>query len=313
MSRRFLVSRLSALGDVVLTLPAAVALRRSFPDSEIVWVVDRRFAGIVECCRAVDRRHVVDRKRLFEEVRSFSESFDVAFDLQGLLKSALFVRRARAPLKLGYHWMREGAWLFSQRVWPDPSSRHLVDQLVDVVRAGGAHAGRAEFDLAPLPEDAERVHLELRRRGVDEPFVLMNAGAGWPEKRWPPRYFARLCEMLAAAGIQSVFLGAPTEQDRDLFHQVVSEGARSAISMVGETSVRELVALVAQAAVHVGGDTGSTHVAAALGIPAIGLYAATDPERTGPYGQGDRVLFDPRGLDRIDPQAVFARVLEVLD
>jgi lipopolysaccharide heptosyltransferase I len=293
---RFLIARLSAMGDVVCSLPAAVALKKSFPGCEVVWCVDQRFAGIVELCTAVDRVAVLPKSGRREFVRELGE-FDAAFDLQGLLKSGLVVASARAKKKLGYHWQREGSFLFSQKVRPDPTSLHVTDQYVDVVRAFGAEMDCAEFGLVPNPEDVAKV------RGMlpDGEFVVCNAGAGWASKRWPPQHFRSLSNSIQSLGLKPVFIGAPS--DREVFQEV---GAENAIDMVGKTTVRELVALISLARAHVGGDTGSTHIAAALGVPAIGLYSITRPERSCPYGQRHNTLYDHDGLDRILPEQALA-------
>lgn len=301
---RFLISRLSALGDVVHTLPAAVALRRTFPDSEIVWCVDKRFAGIVELCGAVDRavvwpKDMPERKAVLADLGEF----DFAFDLQGLLKSALLVASVKAGRKLGYHWRREFAWLFTQSVRPDPSSLHVSDQYVDVVRAVGAEADRAEFMLSPNPDDVTKVSSLVSGEG---PLVICNAGAGWASKRWPAGHFASLANTLHAQGARVGFIGAPS--DEAVFAEVVAAGASNVINLVGKTSVRELVALISLADAHVGGDTGSSHISAALGKPAIGLYSVTRPERTCPYGQRHNTLYAPEGLHAITPEQVLDKL-----
>ncbi|MBS1713815.1 MAG: glycosyltransferase family 9 protein [Armatimonadetes bacterium] len=283
MPLRVLVSRLSAMGDVVCSLPVASAVRAAIPDAEVVWIVDKRFKGIVECCTAVSS--VVERPSDPRAVRNMGR-FDVAFDLQGLLKSALLTGLADASRKLGYHWQREGAQLFSSAVLPDPSSHHVVDQYVDVARAAGFDADRAVFSLEPKEEDVTTVKGRLEERGMDgRAFVLVNAGAAWATKRWDPEKFAALSDGLASTGVAVVFCGA--KADASTVAEVRRFGAAGSLDMTGATNVRELVALVSLAAVHVGGDTGTTHIAAALGRPAVGLYTLTRPERSCPYGQID--------------------------
>ena len=303
-----MISRLSSLGDVVHCLPAAVALRKTFPECEIVWCVDKRFAGIVELCGAVDRvvrwpQDRRERRSVLEEIGSF----DVAFDLQGLLKSALIVAGAKASRKLGYHWQREGSWLFTQLVAPDPTSLHVTDKYVDVVRCAGAEADRAEFMLEPRGSDVEKARALVGSTGR---LVICNAGAGWASKRWPARHFASLAVSMRSHGMQVAFIGA--EPDRPVFRAVVDAGAGDVLDLVGKTSVAELVALISIADAHVGGDTGSSHVAAALGKPAIGLYSATRPERTCPYGQRNNTLYDPSGLGAIDPGRVLDKLLAAI-
>jgi ADP-heptose:LPS heptosyltransferase len=233
-------------------------------------------------------------------------------DLQGLLKSALCIARAKAGRKVGYHWQREGSWLFSARIVPDPSSFHVVDQYVDVARAVGGEMNRAEFGLAPKEEDLAAVREKLSAAGIGNRFVVMNAGAGWVTKRWPPSHFAEVIDALAAAGIPSVLIGGKAAADREAADEVISGCKQAPAYLLGATSVRQLVALIHLADAHLGGDTGSTHLAAALGIPAFGLYSITRPKRSCPYGQIDRCFYDPNGLGNIQPEPVVAALRDTL-
>ncbi|MDX2066429.1 MAG: glycosyltransferase family 9 protein [Fimbriimonadaceae bacterium] len=311
--KRFLIARLSALGDVACTLPAANYLKSVFPDCEITWAVDPRFAAVPRACRAVD--HVITVKpslTKWPRIEAPPEGFDAAFDLQGLLKSALCVGRARAKVKLGYHWQREGAMLFSARVMPDPSSHHIVDQYVDVVRAYAATLDLSEepptaFGLVPAEADILSVRQKLKAIGVSGRFAVMNGGAGWVSKRWPTGHFGALIRGVRELGLSTVLLGGPSPDDRAVADEIRTR-AGDCFSLVGETSVGELIALIRLSSVHVGGDTGSTHLAAAMEIPAVGLYSITRPQRSCPYGQIDRCLYAPTGLADITPEAVLAQV-----
>lgn len=306
---KFLISRLSALGDTVCCLPVAVALKRQWPACHITWVVDPRFSGVVERCTAVDK--VVRAKPGFlpESWPQYAEKFDVAIDLQGLLKSALCIVRAKASRKVGYHWQREGAKLFSEAILPDPSSLHVVDQYIDVARALGAETDRAEFGLVPLPEDLLSVRSKL---GLAGPYAVINAGAGWASKRWAPESFGLVIDRLAKAGIPSVLVGGKGDADRlaaDLVRLAVKE---TPIDLLGQTSIPELIALISGAVAHVGGDTGTTHIAAAVGIPAFGIYSITNPQRSCPYGQFDRCFYDPEALANISPEPVVEAILSAV-
>jgi heptosyltransferase-1 len=315
VAKRFLISRLSALGDTVCCLPVAAALKRQFPDSYIAWCVDPRFAGIVECCSAVDEvvRLKPSYKTLFSrDYPQLVASYDAALDLQGLLKSAICIARAKAPLKLGYHWQREGSWLFSSRVLPDPSSFHIVDQYVDVARALGAECDRAEFCLKPREEDVLSVRQKLKAKGLSGRFVAINAGAGWATKRWPPESFASVIDALAGRGMPSVLIGGKADADRAAAAEVVRLCESKPVDLLGETNVRELVALIRLATAHVGGDTGSTHIAAALEVPAIGLYSITRPQRSCPYGQIERCHYHPEALSQIRPESVMQTLSGVI-
>ncbi len=296
--KRFLISRLSALGDVTCTLPVAVALKRGYPDCHIDWVVDPRFAGVVECCTAVDR--VIRAKPSFnlKSIPEYEESYDAAIDAQGLTKSALGIWKANAPIKVGYHWQREGSRFFSSRVIPDESSFHVVDQYVDIARYLGGKMDTAEFCLVPDPAAIESVQTKL---GGLENFVVMNGGAGWVTKRWPPNYFAELIRNLANDGITAVLIGAPA--DRPIAEEIRSAGCEFK-DLVGETNIKELIALISLGMAHVGGDTGSSHIAAALGIPAVSFYSITRPKRCCPYGQIHLCQYEPGGLYNIGVQRI---------
>lgn len=285
---KFLISRLSSLGDVVCSLPAASALKAGFPNAEITWVVEARFADVVRACTAVDR--VVLRGE------PITDSFAAALDLQGLLKSALVVARAKATVKLGFHWQREGAALFTQAVIPDPTSLHVVDRYVDVARAAGGVADYADFALRPAPLSEE---LDSK---LPEDFVVLNPGAGWAAKRWAPAKFAQLIDRLP---LPAVLIGAPGENSAS---EVFALAQREPLDLGGQTSISDLIALIDRARAHVGGDTGSSHLAAALGVPAIGLYSATRPARSCPYGQIERCHNAPNGLDAIEVADVLKSV-----
>lgn len=364
MALRFLISRLSSLGDVACTLPVAGTLKGVHPDCEVVWVVDPRFAGVVECCEAVDRVVVAKPGLQPKSWPSIEGEFDAALDMQGLLKSSIPVARAKSKRKLGYHWQREGAWLFSQPVTPDPTSFHIVDQYVDVARAVivGCEGGRARdggrttykgevggktdddlpnderratsdaseigvnenlsssfepqsryFALQPKPDDLVSVRAKLDANGVGSRFVAVNAGAGWITKRWPAAHFAAVVDALAKEGIQTVLLGGKAAADREAANAVASAAQEQPIDLLGQTSVRELIALLSLAEAHLGGDTGSTHLMAALGRPAIGLYSITRPQRSCPYGQIDRCHYDPHALADIPPGPVLSSLMEALN
>jgi len=312
MGNRFLISRLSALGDVVHTLPVATAIKEGQPDAHVAWVVDPRFADVVRCCRAVDEVLVAKPGIDPRSWRLARRDWDVALDMQGLLKSAALLVGVRAPVKLGYHWQREGAWLFTARVLPDPTSFHVVDQYVDVAREAGGIADEAQFALEPTAVAVSSIRERLAQVGIERPFVVMNPAAGWVTKRWPPQHFAALIDLVHDVGMQVVLIGGRGASEEEGGRQVMDQCAHAPVSMIGSTSILDLIALISLCAAHVGGDTGSTHIAAALKRPAVGLYSITRPERSCPYGQIHRCLYHPDGLAFIEPGAVFETLQEAL-
>lgn len=288
---RFLVARMSSMGDVIHTLPVAAALKGLAEDVEIVWAASRTYGSLVSLCTAVDET-VIMKNSFWKNVSVVKGlgKFDVALDMQGLFKTAWVVFHADAPKKLGYHWQREGAGLFSSPVKPDPTSHHVVDQYLDVARALGSKVHKAEFCLKPRSDEVAKMQELLAGAGRDEsrPLVLANPSSARAVKRWSPDLMAHAVRILDAAGFQVAFIG--TAQEDWAYQEVADCGLPSVMNLLGKTSVTELVALISLAKAHIGGDTGSTHIAAALGIPAYSVYTATRPQRSCPYGQIHRCM-----------------------
>ncbi len=288
---RYLIARMSSLGDVVHTLPVAAAIKAMDPSAEVIWAASRLYAPLVELCTSVDQTMVMKSSfwKNVNLVKSLGK-FDAALDMQGLFKTGWIILHADSPKKLGYHWQREGSGLFSSPVKPDPSSHHVVDQYLDVVRALGASVNRADFSLKPKQADTDKMADLLAELGRDrtKPLVLANPSSARSVKRWAPASMAEAVRILAEAGFQIGFIG--TAGDEWAFNEVEAEGIPPVLNLLGRTSVSELVALVSLAQAHMGGDTGSTHIAAALGVPAYSVYTATRPQRSCPYGQIHRCL-----------------------
>lgn len=288
---RFLVARMSSMGDVIHTLPVAAALKGLADDVEVVWAAGRTYGSLVSLCTAVDET-VIMKNSFWKNVAVVKGlgKFDVALDMQGLFKTAWVVFHADAPKKLGYHWQREGSGLFSSPVKPDPTSHHVVDQYLDVARALGSKVHKADFCLQPRADEVAKMQELLAGAGRDEsrPLILANPSSARAVKRWSPDLMAHAARILDSAGFQVAFIG--TAQEDWAFQEVAASGLPPVMNLLGKTSVTELVALISLSKAHIGGDTGSTHIAAALGIPAYSVYTATRPQRSCPYGQIHRCM-----------------------
>ncbi len=316
-----LLVRLSSMGDVVCTLPVAGFLKQALPEVQISWVVDPRFASLVEDCRHVDEVITVKATPLRQSWEAVHKDYSAVLDLQGLVKSAWMTIAAKSKIKLGYHWQREGACLTSAQVLPDPTSIHIVDQYVDVARALVAKSNRpvpefvADFGLVPNSEATKEVQQKLLNSGVKGRFVVMNPGGAWATKQWKPQSFAQVGAGLLKHGIQSVLIGSKSRAETTAIQLALAEAQKLGsplVSMQGQTTIRELTSLIGLSAAHLGGDTGSTHIAAALSIPCVGLYSITKPERSCPYGQIDNCLYNPMKLEDITAEEVLGKLLPLL-
>ncbi len=321
--------KLSSLGDVVHALPAAGALRARFPRARLAWIVERHEAAVLRGNPALDEVVPVDTRgwrrvrtplgaaraagELAELRRHLAAArFDVAVDLQGLMKSGVLAAATRAPLRIGLAARRcrepLAALFTNHRVTPPAAARHVVEQCLALLEPLGVSGARVEF---PLPCDAAaeaRADELLAAAGLKprDRLVVLNPGAGRADKRWPAERFRDLGGRLAAeAGARVLVVWGPEE--RALAEAVA--GGR--LALAPPTDLDALIAVLRRASVVVAGDTGPLHVAAALGVPCVGLYGPTSAERNGPWRQ--RALESPDGrLPSLAVAPVFEAVAEAL-
>lgn len=300
--QKFLVVRLSSLGDLVHTIPAVAALRATFPAAQIDWLVDRRWSPLISLVTCIDGVIALDRSPrdvLSLIARLRRARYTCALDLQGRYRSAALSWLSGAPRRIGRAaaaTREPGAALFcTDRVMP--TGRHIVDMTVDLaVRAGARRLAEPQFPLCVPPEALRSAREKLEREGVSGPYVVISPGGGWKSKCWPPdRFGALAAAMHRNYGLPSIVNTAPGEESmaRDILRAAGSAKV-SALSF----DIHGLAALLAQARLVVAGDTGPLHLAAALGTPVIGLFGTTDPERNGPLPRGHvvQVASDPSQL-----------------
>jgi lipopolysaccharide heptosyltransferase I len=297
---RFLIVRLGALGDVVHAIPVAAALRRAFPAARIDWLVSAKHREILDLVPVIDRLLGLNDRgdatggaSFVAAVRELRRArYDVALDLQGLIKSALLARSSGAPRVVGFssRYARErGARLFYTDahdpgrggLYDSRETRHVVDINLGLLAAVGVTSPAREFPIEAVDSAAARAMLD--RSGGR--YALLNPGAAWPNKRWPPERLAAVaCQLRARHGLRSVVLWGPGEEA--LAAEVV-RAADGAALLSPRTTIADLVALARGAALMVSGDTGPTHIAAALGTPIVGIYGPTRPARNGPMSPLD--------------------------
>ena len=294
------------MGDIVHCLPVLSALRRSLPQARIGWVVEKTFASLLAGHPDIDELIVVRlrewRKHLgsraaWREMRAARDAMrrfapDVALDLMGNHKGGLIALASGAPRTLGaargFRREASSALWINQRV-PTPGT-HAVDRALAVLAGLDGESSSTPVDfggdkiLPDCPEDA-RAFLAERSR----PMVTIQAGAGWGNKTYPSIWWGEVAHELQQRADVSVWVPiAPGEEH--LAREVVAASAGAAHS-VDATAFAFLAALLRASSLVLGGDTGPIHLAHALGAPVLCLIGPTDPERNGPYGAGDQVLF----------------------
>jgi heptosyltransferase-1 len=305
-AQRFLIVRLSSIGDIVHALPAAAALAETFPQAQIDWVVEKRHALLLDGNPHLHRILNLDtlgwRKHLtssatWHEIRSGigdlrETAYDAAIDFQGLWKSAVVAWLSRARERVGFSavGLREpsAGILYTQRVAP-PEQVHVVKENLALCENLGARTDRWQF---PLPRnDKDDAYIECQLAALNsENFIIVNPGGGWRSKCWSPENYSSLIRQWASARAESIIItGAPSEEP--MIHEILGSAAAPCARYVPSTLV-QFIALARRARLFVGSDTGPMHLAASVGTPIVGIFGPTDPVRNGPFSADDITLWN---------------------
>lgn len=306
---RVLIVRLSAMGDILHALPAVTALRQTRPEIEIGWLIEERWQSLLRAysgatplsCAQPLVAHV-HLSKMAQWRKSWLSSgtrsglsylardlrdcrYDAVIDFQGAIRSALLARSSGAPLLYGEDSPREwpARFLFSHRI--ETSGAHVIEQ--DLELASAFAGSKLAYTPALLPHDIQaKEWARAQAHGDSRPLILLNPGAGWGAKCWPPERYGRVAQALSGMGYNVFVNAGPAE--RALADQAVRESAGAA--RVVECSLQQLIELTRLAVLFIGGDTGPLHLAAALEIPTVAIFGPTDPVRNGPFANRAIVL-----------------------
>ena len=297
-AERYLVVRLTALGDILHTLPAVAALRSAHKNARIDWVVDRKWAPVLERSPAIDEIIPFDRGSLLGAVkcarRLRENKYTCAIDFQGLYKSSVLAMLSAASRRIGFErgWARESgaALLYTERV--TPVGRHVAELNYSLAEnAGAVRPVKPEYPLRVPSGGAASVRARLAERGITE-YIVVGPGGSWRAKCWPAERYGIFCrEFQKKHHIPAILLCAPHEES---IAEEARQSAHPAKPIVMATTLEELMGLLAHARCVVAADSGPLHLAAALGAPVVGLYGPTDPARNGPFVPGAVIVSEAR-------------------
>ena len=276
--RSILLIKPGSMGDVIHALPVAAALHEAWPQSKITWLIDPRWSPILAGNPAVAAVHHFPRESfrgLGGIVRAAKWSFelarlrpDLALDLQGLLRSGLTARLSLAKQTMGLSDAREGARFLYQRTARLGDVQHAVDRYLTCLPALGiAVPEKKTFPIA--------VPRELLTRSITDDYVVLHPFArGEAKSLGAAEIEALVTELSAKSGRTIVLVG---------FGPALGDFGGRVVNLVGQTQLGELIALIAKARFVISVDSGPMHLAAALGVPLLGIHTWSDPRRVGPY------------------------------
>lgn len=297
---RLLILRMSALGDIVHTLPAVAALRQSFPRAQIDWLVDSKWSPILEGNPDATKIIPMDRRNwrnVLATIRQLRAArYTIALDCQSLYRSAILARLCGAPRRVGFdkRYARESAAVLFYTETITPHRLHKVEHNLELVESIGAHVNEIRFWLPTSREAREHVDRVLAAHDITDFFVL-SPGGGWGSKCWPAeRYGALHRALVERYGWRGVISFGPGERD---LAENVWRAAGLPEPVVESFDLPQLIALLRRAKFLVAADTGPLHLASALGTPVVGLYGPTDPARNGPFSKHDVVVRNASAAD----------------
>jgi heptosyltransferase-1/heptosyltransferase-2 len=203
--------------------------------------------------------------------------------MQGLFKSAMMAAISGCSNRIGYCEMREGSGLVSKAICGSHSKDHVIERYLDVARHLGAKVEEVEFPMPDLTKESKEVEEKLAAKGLQGDYIVVVPGARWKTKEWPVEHYAELAKKIAADGMYIVLAGGPDDAPKGAKIKELSDSDK-VIDMTGQTTLRELAALIKGCKVYISADTGPLHFAAALKKPLVAMYGPTKADRTGPYG-----------------------------
>ena len=307
-----LIVKMSAVGDVIHTLPALNAIRKHYPDAHIAWLVEEAASDLVAGHDAVDRVLISGRKRwikgifgsgnvgdlkeAYRFIRQLRDTrYDLILDFQSLLKSGVLIGLSKGKRKVGFgkgmEHTEHSYWFLNERVPAVSMEHHALLRGMMLLEALGIPYRGIVFDLPVHNRDRDVVRDLLARHGVtkEKRLVAIHPMAKWDTKLWDNEKFSALADRLMEEfEANVVFTGSLA--DRDTIEQIISAVQRDAANLAGETTLLTLAALYEQAEFVVSPDTGPMHLAAAVGTPVVALFGPTAPWRTGPFGSGHQII-----------------------
>jgi heptosyltransferase-1 len=309
---KILIVKLSAIGDVIHTLPALNAIRKHYPTAHITWLVETNAADLLIGHEALDRVLISRRKqwvkgllsrswlKQLKEIKGFIKAlrdtrYDIIFDFQALIKSGILIWMCRGDRKIGFDRgmaHSEHSHLFlNVRIPPVSMEHHALLRQLMLIRSVGIEKEGIVYDLPVRLEDRARAEHLLKQGGIilSRPIVGINPGAKWQTKLWSDKRFAELADRLIRHyHFQVVFTGS--QADVSMTRRINAFMKCGGVNLVGKTGLKTLAALYEKLAFLISTDTGPMHLAAAVGIPVVALFGPTAPWRTGPFGPGHQVV-----------------------
>ncbi|PYF83273.1 heptosyltransferase I [Marinomonas alcarazii] len=280
------IVRLSALGDVCHAMAVVQSIMKRYPSMRVTWVTSPLEAKLVRLLEGVDVVEY-DKKSGFSGLLALrsqlkGQVFDVLLHLQWSIRASLVSRMIRAKRRIGFalSHSRERQHWFVNEYAPEPKGEHVLDSFLSIASVLGV-------DQPSLPCE---LSLPAETFGLPAKYVVINPSASKAERNWTIEGYQAILDYLLAKGICPVMTGGPSQDEMDFANSIMADRAENVVNLVGKTPLDIMLSVLRNAALVISPDTGPAHMATLVGTPVLGLYAHSDPRRTGPYRDLDKVI-----------------------
>jgi predicted lipopolysaccharide heptosyltransferase III len=299
--QKILIIKLRYIGDVLLATPTVRAIKAARPDVRVTMMVNRGTEDVLSGNPDMDEIVVLDKGSLAAQWRHIAQlrrrQFDTVIDLTDGDRSAFLSWISGAPIRIGFN--DEHRWrgrYYTEVVQPVPGVRHRIDRDLEALKPMSIQAGSKDPQLWLTPEEENSADQLLDQLGVQraQSIVILQPGARYWFKAWPPERFAELADQLTSRYGCQVLIGG-SHQDIDLAQQIRQMAKSRPIIMAGRTTIKQFAAVAKKSGLFVGSDSGAMHIASAVGTPVVALFGPSSPREWGPRGGPVEVLY--KGLD----------------
>ncbi|GAB7218999.1 glycosyltransferase family 9 protein [Vibrio comitans] len=285
------ILRLSAIGDVCHAISIVQAIQSHWPSTEITWICGKIEAQLIGDLPGINIV-IFDKKLGFQGMKAVwkqlsSTKFDALLHMQAALRASALSFGIKAKYKIGFgkNRTKEGQWLFTNKHLPNSKSFHVLDNFADFARYLGVPFTKPSWNIPVSDEDG----LFAKSIVSGKPTLVISAAASKDSRNWLTESYASLADYAIEQGMQVILCGSPADRELKLAENIEQLAKGDLINLVGKTSLKQLTALLSEATVVLAPDSGPAHLATTQGTKVIGLYAHSDPRRTGPYNSLDIV------------------------
>lgn len=286
------VLRLSAIGDVCHAVAVVQAIQKHWPQTRITWITGKIEAQLIGDLPGIEVV-VFDKKLGFAGMRQLwrqlsKQKFDVLLHMQAALRASILSWGIKAKYKVGFgkNRTREGQWWFTNQHLPNTDALHVLDNMAEFARYIGVPFTEPHWHIPLSVQDEQFAQQALGGK----PTLVISPAASKDSRNWLTERYAQVAEYAQQKGLQVVLCGSPAPREVELAKKIASLCSSPVVNLVGQTNLKQLTAVLKYANIVIAPDTGPAHLATTQGTPVIGLYAHSNPQRTGPYLDLDKVV-----------------------